>query len=114
MTETIEPSGPWKCRLCSVTNSKGEAVCRICDLPRSNQCVACKKRLGYGDHFCKYCGAMSAFFQANVYDPHERECARKESRKLISEWKKHGVTYLRSEDIEDYSLQLSYYGEVLG
>lgn len=109
-----EPVKPWKCKLCSAENSRGEDACRICDLPRFNKCTNCQKQLDTNAHFCKYCGAMSVFFQAAVYNPKEREYARKSSKQLISEWKKKGVKYLVAEDIGEYTRQLQMYGEVLG
>ncbi len=109
-----EPSKTWKCKLCSTENTKGEKLCRICGLPRFNKCSICQKQLDVNDHFCKHCGSESVFFQAAVYDAKEREYARKSSKQLISEWKKHGVSYLNAEDIGEYNQQLQTYGEILG
>ena len=109
-----KPSKSWKCKLCSTENTKGEDVCRICSLPRFNKCSTCQKQLGANDQFCKYCGTASVFFQAAVFDAKEREYARKSSKHLISEWKKRGVSYLNTEDINEYNQQLQSYGEILG
>ena len=103
---------PWKCKLCSVENSRGETECRVCDFPRFNMCTKCRKQLDDKAHFCKYCGAMSVFFRANVYDAKEREYARKHSREEISYWRKRGVRYFQKKDIADYHLQIQAFGEI--
>jgi len=108
-----EQAKPWKCKLCSTENSRGEDACRICDLPRFNKCTKCQQELNTNAHFCKYCGAMSVFFQAAVYDPKEREYARKSSKQLIAEWKKEGIKYLVAENTSEYAQQLQTYGEIL-
>ena len=88
-------------------------MCRICGLPRKNECSCCKKPLDQSARFCKYCGAMSIYFKLAVSDPKECELAKRFSKKTISEWKKHGVRYLNIEDEHDYVQQLDHYGEIV-
>lgn len=104
---------PWKCPLCSAENRKGEEICRFCRLPAVNQCVRCKRIVGKSDHFCKYCGSATVYFQASVFDPNERKLAAKECRQTFAYWREKGVQYMNMEEEYDYSLQVRAFGEVV-
>ena len=111
--EPMPQPAPWKCPLCSAENRRGEECCRFCRLPAVNQCVRCKQRVGKTDHFCKYCGSATVYFQAAVFDPNERKLAAKECRRTFSYWRKKGVRYVDMEEEYDYSLQVQAFGEVV-
>lgn len=55
---------------------------------------------------------MTAYFQAAVSDPKERELARKDSREEITYWRKQGIRYLYARKIENYEEEMRLYGEI--
>ena len=103
----------WTCPLCSAENTRGETTCRFCHLPSRNECSKCKRAVGKNDHFCKYCGSMTVYFETAVFDPQERAQARKKCRETFSYWRKRGIQYVNIDDEHDYAQQLTYYGEIL-
>lgn len=106
-------SRSWVCPLCSAENVKDEKTCRFCRLPSRNECKKSRHIVGKRDHFCKYCGSATVYFESAVFDPQERALARKACKATFSYWRKQGVRYLNIEDEYEYSQQLIRYGEII-